>query len=100
WDNWRLRAWNAPRLLALFREWGFHRLADEVRQKSAVRNVAPLAAVAAIAGPAPGTIYQGDLFGVGDEPPANGADHGLHTAGNWAATYHLVNTREEFDAFL
>ena len=31
WDGWRLRPWDAPRLLTLFREWGFHRFADEVR---------------------------------------------------------------------
>lgn len=34
WDKWRLQEWNAPRLLKLFKEWGFHRFADEVRRLS------------------------------------------------------------------
>ena len=34
WDGWRLQKWDTSRLLALFREWGFHTLADQVRALS------------------------------------------------------------------
>jgi DNA polymerase-1 len=105
WDNWRLREWDAPRLLALFREWGFHRLADEVRQKSAARNSA---AVAVGAGTGKGRepirqrdLFQGDFFTAGETPPADAlADCALRTTDDWAATHHLVNTPQEFEDFL
>src|SRR5207302_1201299 len=31
WEDWKVHEWDAPRLSALFREWGFHRFADQVR---------------------------------------------------------------------
>src|SRR5262249_22222091 len=34
WETWRLRDWDAPRLLALFQQWGFARFADQVRALS------------------------------------------------------------------
>jgi len=36
WDGWRLQDWDAPRLLALFKEWGFRTFADQVRANSSV----------------------------------------------------------------
>ena len=35
WDNWRLRDWDAPKLLALFKEWGFRSFAEQVRRRRA-----------------------------------------------------------------
>jgi len=102
WENWRVHDWDAPRLLALCREFGFHRLADEVRQTSVVRSPLSVAAVGAGARKARETSYQGDLFSDSDEasPPDEATDYGLRTTDDWQATYHLVNTPEKFDRFL
>ncbi len=35
WDAWRIQPWDAGRLLELFRGWGFHRFADQVRGHAA-----------------------------------------------------------------
>lgn len=99
WDNWRLRDWDATRLLALFRGWGFHRFADEVRETSRVKVQSER------------SIVQGSLFGDEDEAPSNGQvartqSTGLSSASaevvraSWDATYHLVDTPEKFAGFL
>src|SRR5205085_11040278 len=41
WESWRLGDWDAPRLLALFQEWGFHRFADQVRAVSLCNGTLP-----------------------------------------------------------
>ena len=85
WEAWRIGAWDAKKLLELFRGWGFQRFADQVRGEAErttttiVRERAPV---------------QGDLFGEGD-----GATPLTATA-NWAHEYHLVAKPEQFAAFV
>jgi DNA polymerase I len=90
WDQWRLKPWNAPQLLPLFKEWGFRSFADEVRA-SLPRDV-----------PAKGSAEQGDLFGPedGDVAVMVPAEE-PKKIDNWDyAKYELVNTADKFDAFL
>ena len=64
WDAWRIQPWNAPKLLELFRGWGFHRLADLVR--ASAERAAPVVVA--------NRSVQGNLFGDDDsakEDPAN-----------------------------
>ncbi len=105
WDAWRLQEWDAPRLLPLFRAWGFHRFAEQVREASRARR--PLTTVQARETVPPRAV-QGDLFGGlsddGQAPPLSppyegGAERGVRTAGDWQASYHLVNTPEIFEEF-
>jgi DNA polymerase-1 len=85
WNAWRIQPWNGPKLLELFRGWGFHRLADLVR--AATPRAAPV-----VIDTRP---VQGDLFG--EEDTANPqAGH----AAAWEHTYHLVQTGEAFAGFL
>lgn len=84
WEGWKLRDWDAPKLLALFQEWGFHRFADQMR------------------GQARTTLRQGELF-PGDDaaPTTNGAPASTVPPGpKWESEYHLVNTPAKFEAFL
>lgn len=83
WEGWRLPDWDAPKLLELFRKFGFHRFADQVRAAQQA------------------SLTQGELF------PVNGAEaraaNGAAPAApqlKWDATYHLVNTPDKFQAFL
>ena len=68
WKGWRIQEWDAPRLLELFRSWGFHRFADQVRASLTTKVEA-----------GGSKIEQGDLFaaeaaeGGPAEPAANGA---------------------------
>jgi DNA polymerase-1 len=109
WEGWRLREWDAPRLLALFQEWGFHRFADQVRALSRGRQ-----SLAGAPPPAEEKVpVQGELFPFGanveDQPgavaPAGTQRSALSTQhsalGTMAgkAAYHLVNTTAEFKAF-
>lgn len=124
WDGWRLGDWDAPRLLALFREYGFHRFADQVREAArphAQRAVASggrgsrRADQVAAGGegsarqePRPPRPYraeiQGSLFGDDQETLGNGQlaepEAVAITRARWDATYHLVDTPERFAAFL
>jgi DNA polymerase-1 len=104
WEAWRLQQCDAPRLLALFKEWGFHRFADQVR-------AATMVPVSVAAEAAPETRLeiassQAELFPFGanlspdGEAPPGGADHDLPSPGQWQATYHLVDTQEKLQAFL
>jgi DNA polymerase-1 len=109
WEGWRLRDWDAPRLLALFKEWGFHRFADQVRaQRPAVTS--PPAPVngqrSAVANQEADDKEpkQGELFPFGANSEEAGladsaSDYGLRTTDSWRATYHLVDTPEKFEAF-
>jgi DNA polymerase-1 len=38
WEGWRLRDWDADRLLALFKEWGFRSFAEQVRRADETRR--------------------------------------------------------------
>jgi DNA polymerase-1 len=84
WDAWRMQPPDVPKLLELFRSWGFHRFADQVRGEAlpAPRQAPPPKAV------------QGRLFDDEDAAPA------APTVAAWEHTYHLVNTTKDFTAFL
>jgi DNA polymerase-1 len=102
WEAWRLGDWDAPRLLTLFREWGFHRFADEVRAASMANGTALPGPAAAEAGPK--TLVQEELFPFGANAPEPAEEAApapaAATAGTdgWLATYHLVNTPNDFQA--
>jgi DNA polymerase-1 len=97
WEQWRLRDWDAPRLLALFKEWGFHRFADQVRgQGSGVRSQG-----------SEGNGKQLLLFDEkAEEGPPSGppepqaTDQKPGTRDSWKATYQLVDTPRKFQTFL
>lgn len=91
WESWRLRDWDAPGLIDLFRSLGFHRFADVVKASVPKINGKPTAPVKKFA-----AEIQGSLFGDVDE--ALPIDDKPKLA--WAATYHLVNTPEAFAGFL
>jgi len=97
WEGWRLKPWDQPRLLALFREWGFRGLAAQVAEPGAGR---------AAAKEEPRAPVQGELFpfGANEEngTAADGqstADQGRGAKDNWQATYHLIDTPEKFRNF-
>ena len=110
WQAWKLQDWDVPRLGALFREWGFHRFADQVRESSRTRKkeLAPLAAGAT----SKQGLLQGDLFSAENEaaeseewtnengpPNAHHAPLTIHPSQEWGAIYHLVDTPQKFAAF-
>ncbi len=104
WEAWRLRDGDAPRLLALFRQWGFNRFAQQVRESSMASGSfsaaeEPKKPLRTAAKP-----VQGDLFGdvSADAAEAVVATDELQptTDENWQATYHLVDTPDKFGAFL
>jgi DNA polymerase-1 len=107
WEAWRARDWDAPRLLGLCREWGFNRLADEVKEWSRARGL-PLQATPAVPAPKTPATVQGNLFGTAE---ANGetaalcadAEAALADApsprARWHGDYRLVDTPEKFEAF-
>jgi DNA polymerase-1 len=101
WEAWRLRDWDAPRLLTLFQQWGFHRFADEVRAASVKNGTVPATPAPA----APPAVMQEELFPFGanaaetaNDTAAPGGEETAGTAG-WDAAYHLVNTPRKLQAF-
>src|SRR5262249_47567214 len=84
------------RLLDLFREWGFYKLAEQVREVAKSRP--KLAAVGATRRP---KVQQTLFDGIGEENGAATPDE-VHPRAekDWHATYHLVNTPERFEEFL
>src|SRR5581483_5125423 len=84
WEAWRLGEWHGERLLGLFQDWGFHRFSDQVRSQLRA-----------------GEVKQGSLFGEEPEPaaPAEAEQPKPRVRAKWQATYHLVNTPEQFQAF-
>ena len=83
WDRWRVQPWNGPKLLELFRTWGFRGFADQVRATIKDEPAEPTA-----------SIVQGSLFG-----EKSTASSTPRTA-DWPHEYHLVNTPTDFAAFL
>jgi DNA polymerase-1 len=88
WEAWRLREPDVPRLLELFRAWGFRSLGDEVR------GLSPASAAA-----------QGELFTNGEELfpfGANATKEAVNEPGQdgWQAKYELVDTSRKFESFL
>jgi DNA polymerase-1 len=104
WKAWRLREPVAPRLLELFREWGFHRFADQVRTLAGSRRQPVAVAVGAVASGGEFPV-QGDLFqrspDARQQPSENGAPLGqpIRLAEGWEADYRLVDTPEKFEEF-
>jgi len=116
WDAWRLQDPDVPRLLALFKEWGFRSFADQVRNAFALHSSKKgsgvvSAALAAVEHQRDGSRRNDSrpLFaarpvqrGLFDEEPS-GADEPVvveNTHTSWEAAYHLVDTPEKFAAFL
>src|SRR5262249_6572177 len=97
WEGWKLAEPDAPKLVELFRTYGFRSFEAEFRQGTRPEAAEP------------------DLFsgtdGAGEDFPfgANATPTAENTQGelfagaapdNWKATYHLVDTKAKFDAFL
>ncbi len=90
WDGWRLGSWDQPRLLGLFREWGFRTFAAQV---AAEQSPAPAASLG------DGTT-QGELFPFGANAESEESRNGdAAPRSEWKAVYHLVDTPEKFNAF-
>jgi DNA polymerase-1 len=100
WDAWKMREPDAERLLALFRTWGFHRFAEQIRTarpKAEERG---------------SRIEQGDLFATeaAESTPTDTSTNGTgdprssildpQSLANWQHDYRLIDTPEKFDAFL
>ena len=83
WDAWRIQPWDAKKLLELFRTWGFHRFADQVRSEAEKTVFVPET-----------KPVQGDLFGDGEPETAQA------TVATWEHQYHLVANADQFAAFL
>ncbi len=97
-DAWRLQEWDAPRLLELFKEWGFHRFAEDVRR---------LAGLLRTGGDKPGeaAVQQGlfdgmETFPFGAHAPAEATENGERRTENGEHKYHLVDTPAKFKEFL
>jgi DNA polymerase-1 len=90
WDAWRLHDPDAPRLRQLFQEWGFHSLANQLRDSSRAA--------------AQGELFPTEeLFPFGANAPAgeNGpAAAPAAVEDNWQADYRLVDSEDEFEEFL
>jgi DNA polymerase-1 len=84
WDSWKLRDWDAERLLTLFREWGFRTFGEQVRTLS----------------PPAGKPQQPDLLSdlASEIEKQEEADAPVKKA-RWPASYHLVDTPKRFEGF-
>jgi DNA polymerase-1 len=114
WDAWSLKPIDVPRLLKLCQEWGFHRLANQLREGSLGLDNGRAGATAAAPlsqkelfeqgeemFPFGANAPEGETAGIGQEeekPAAPGLTH-VGSPG-WPATYHLVDTEAKFQAFL
>src|SRR5262249_5779149 len=96
WDSWRVREWDAPKLLPIFEGAGFRSLSTRVRSSIGKAPAAePIVAdqpVMASARPKGG----GDLFSdiATEAPPAPRRDP------NWHGDYELIDTADKFADFL
>jgi DNA polymerase-1 len=105
WKGWRLRDWDAPRLLALFQAWGFRTFAAQVRTSSSV--VADNEPPVSDSGPLAGRhLQQGELFPFGAnvlEPDAPARERASLAGASGSRTdkgvYHLVDTPAQFKKF-
>ncbi|MCI0462458.1 MAG: DNA polymerase I [Gemmataceae bacterium] len=94
WEGWRLRDWDAPRLFPLFREWGFRRYADQVRDSIPP----PPPPKAEEQGP---KEVQGELFPAEEgSDPAPAPARAPRPSDGWKGNYRLVDTPEKFQGFL
>jgi DNA polymerase-1 len=98
WERWRLRDWDAPRLLALFKEWGFRSFAEQVRSHSgaAIRSDPRAEGNGQVD---LGHLQQGELFPFGAN--VSGADSATvdEVRSKGRAVYHLVDTPAQFAEF-
>jgi DNA polymerase-1 len=96
WDAWRLRPLDVPRILELFREFGFRSLVEQV--KAAATGSAPRQR--SLFDDRPDLDFK---FGANSkEVEGNGASAGtpLTTVGHgWTGDYRLADTAEKFDEF-
>jgi DNA polymerase I len=84
WEQWRLHDWDAPRLLQLFKEWGFRSFADQVRTAPPKEE------------PVVGGLVQGNLF----TEPGNGEIEPPPAKDAWDySKYQLIDTPEKFAQF-
>jgi DNA polymerase-1 len=96
WDAWRLRDPDVPRLRQLFQEWGFHSLANQLRESGRT------------AGQSQGELFAAEeLFPFGANAPAEAAESPATGetpvppgADNWQADYQLVDTEAKLEQFL
>jgi DNA polymerase-1 len=98
WDNWRLLPWDAPRLLGLFKEWGFRSFGDQVRANTPALSTEPKVPTT----PIEESANQGELFPFGANEEASGGEFDAkpQAADEWKATYHLVDTGAKLTDFL
>lgn len=109
WEGWKLAAWDGPRLLELFRTWGFGRFQDLVRTSLPATSLREPEAPAPPPPPlttiprAPRATppVQGDLFGglVSEETAAVATAPEPTTIG-WKHDYRLVNSDRDFEVFV
>jgi DNA polymerase-1 len=98
WEAWRVRDWDAPGLLALFKEWGFRSFADQVRRQSSI---------AAASDPAAegngrldtGPLHQGELFPFGENVASAESATGSKQRTADQTVYNLIDTAEKFEDF-
>jgi DNA polymerase-1 len=95
WEGWRLRDWDAPRLLALFKDFGFRGFADQVRsQPAVVLNEAPPGSNGQVALK---HLRQGELFPFGENVPEGPTGREVRTTDK--VDYRLVDTPAKFTEF-
>jgi DNA polymerase-1 len=96
WEGWKLREPDAPKLVELFRAWGFRSFEAEFRQANKTDTTEPdLFSGAEASG--------GEDFPFGANAPTPTTQNDLFagpSSDGWKAMYHLVDTQKKFDAFL
>lgn len=115
WEAWRRQSMNGPKLLELFRDWGFHRFADQVQAAVGGGDHSSLRQSSAKPPPPPAPSFSADdsLFGAEAEPadspvavldteptPTAEATPSAPTKRQWQADYQLVDTPAKFDKFV
>ncbi|HLJ96574.1 MAG TPA: DNA polymerase I [Gemmataceae bacterium] len=96
WEGWRLREWDAPRLLALFQGWGFRSFADQVRRQTPEASVS-VESAGDNGQLAADHLRQGELFPFGANVAENAPAGSLGSSGQ--GKYHLVDTKAKFTEF-
>jgi DNA polymerase-1 len=86
WEAWRLQPLDLPAVLEVFRQCGFHRYANEVRQLAQAEGRTQ----------ADAPPRTGRLFPNGQEPPSDRAAD----QASWQADYRLIDTPQQFASFL
>jgi DNA polymerase-1 len=100
WEGWHLGDWNAPRLLKLFQQWGFHRFADQVRE-IAMREGGLTAPTDESDKPTTTNhrVVQEELFPFGANVEGGELAQQPPSTNGWLGAYHLVNTPESLQTF-